>query len=97
MVPKANYNALDADHILTFINRFRNPKHANDDARYGKRKMKTVEYFRKSRAAFSGKPLDDFSNIHPLCEKCPYNSSIMNQYVPYEKQIIENFWIGVRT
>ena len=50
------------------------------------------EYFRKSRAAFSSKPLDGFPNIHTLCEKCPYPASIMNQYVPYEREIIKNFW-----
>lgn len=49
------------------------------------------DYFLKSRAAFASKPVDDYADIQTLCEKCPYPSSFKNEYVPYEKEILDNF------
>ena len=50
--------------------------------------------YRKSRASFAGKAADDiaFGNIQTICEHCPYDESIQNQYVSLDKNVERRFW-----
>jgi radical SAM protein with 4Fe4S-binding SPASM domain len=49
-------------------------------------------YYRRSRASFVGKPLDDFGNVETLCEKCPYDESIQNLYMHLNYEVERRFW-----
>ena len=48
-------------------------------------------HFQKARAVFAGKPLDQYQGIQTICDACPYPPSVMNEYVPAEQQVIQNF------
>jgi len=48
--------------------------------------------FQKSRSIFAQKPVEEFKDVHTLCEECSYSPALLNLYVPMEKRIVANFW-----
>ena len=50
------------------------------------------DFFRKSRGVFSSHTVKDFSNVKSICEKCPFDDYVKDQYSPWDKFVHNRFW-----